>query len=38
VGAVDIAFFVLLARLMRLREVTTVLDTVIHRFAGARDS
>jgi putative peptidoglycan lipid II flippase len=37
-GAVDIAIFVLLARLMRLREVTTVLDTVIHRFSGARGS
>jgi putative peptidoglycan lipid II flippase len=38
VGALDIGIFVLLARAMRLREVTTVLDTVIHRFAGARDS
>ena len=27
-----------LARLLRLREVTTVLDTVLHRFAGPRGS
>jgi len=38
VGAIDVAIFVLLARVMRLREVTTVVDTVVHRFAGARDS
>jgi len=36
--AIDIAVFIVLARLLRLREVTTVLDTVLHRFAGARDS
>ncbi len=37
-SAIDVGIFVALARLLRLREVTTVLDTVIHRFAGARDS
>ena len=37
-GAVDVAVFVLLARLMRLREVTIVVDTVVRRFSGARDS
>ena len=37
-GALDIGIFVVLARMMRLREVTTVLDTVVHRFAGPRGS
>jgi putative peptidoglycan lipid II flippase len=37
-SAVDVGIFVALARILRLHEVTTVLDTVIHRFAGARDS
>jgi putative peptidoglycan lipid II flippase len=38
VGAIDVAIFVVLARALRLREVTTVLDTVVHRFTGARNS
>ena len=38
VVALDVGIFVVLARAMRLREVTTVLDTVVHRFTGARDS
>jgi putative peptidoglycan lipid II flippase len=37
-GTIDLAIFVLLARAMRLREVTTVLDTALSRFAGPRDS
>ena len=37
-AAIDVGIFVVLARLMRLREVTTVLDTVLHRFAGPRGS
>jgi hypothetical protein len=37
-STIDVAIFVALARLLRLSEVTTVLDTVKHRFAGARDS
>ena len=37
-GTVDVAVFVLLARLMRLREVTIVVDTVVQRFSGARHS
>ena len=36
--AIDVGIFVALAQLLRLSEVTTVLDTVKHRFAGARDS
>jgi len=37
-SAVDVGIFLALARVLRLSEVTTVLDTVKHRFAGARDS
>ena len=37
-GAVDVVLFVALARIMHLREVTTVLDTVIRRVRGARAS
>jgi putative peptidoglycan lipid II flippase len=33
-GAVDVAVFVALARVMRIDEVTTVLDTVIRRLPG----
>ena len=35
-GGVDVAVFLVLARALRLREVTTVVDTVVRRFPGAR--
>jgi putative peptidoglycan lipid II flippase len=37
-GVVDVAVFVVLARVMRLREVTDVLDVIVRRLPGARAS
>ena len=37
-GGIDVGLFLLLARVMRIREVTNVLDTVIRRMPGARAS
>jgi len=37
-GGLDLALFLALARAMRIREVTTVLDTVIRRLPGAHSS
>jgi putative peptidoglycan lipid II flippase len=37
-GGVDITVFLLLARAMRLREVTEVIDVVMRRLPGARAS
>ncbi len=37
-GAVDVGLFLFLARVMRLREVTVVLDTVARRLPGGRAS
>ncbi len=37
-GGVDLAIFLLLARLMRIHEVMTVVDTLVRRIPGARSS
>jgi putative peptidoglycan lipid II flippase len=37
-GGVDLAVFLLLARMMRIDEVTEVVDTLIRRIRGARSS
>ncbi|HEY3530819.1 MAG TPA: murein biosynthesis integral membrane protein MurJ [Nocardioides sp.] len=37
-GAIDVGLFVALARVMRIGEVTTLLDPVIRRISGARGS
>jgi putative peptidoglycan lipid II flippase len=37
-GLVDVGLFVALAHLMRIREVTTVLDTIVRRLPGGRSS
>jgi putative peptidoglycan lipid II flippase len=37
-GGIDVALFLVLARVMRITEVTTVLDTLIRRIPGARSS
>ena len=37
-GAIDVGLFVVLARVMRISEVTTVVDTVVRRIPGARAS
>jgi putative peptidoglycan lipid II flippase len=35
-GGIDVVLFLLLARLMRITEVTTVVETLMRRFPGAR--
>ena len=37
-GGIDVAVFLLVARAMRLTEVTTLVDTVVRRMPGARHS
>ncbi len=37
-GGVDLGVFLLLAKLMRISEVTTVVDTLVRRIPGARSS
>jgi hypothetical protein len=37
-GLVDVGLFVALAHLMRIHEVTTVLDTIVRRLPGGRSS
>ena len=37
-GGIDVALFLLLARVMRITEVTTVIDTLVRRIPGARSS
>jgi putative peptidoglycan lipid II flippase len=37
-SGVDVAVFLVLARALRLSEVTTVVDTLVRRFPGARHS
>ena len=37
-GGVDLAIFLLLARVMRIHEVTAVVDTLVRRIPGARSS
>jgi putative peptidoglycan lipid II flippase len=37
-GGIDVALFLVLARVMRITEVTTVIDTLIRRIPGARSS
>jgi putative peptidoglycan lipid II flippase len=37
-GGIDVALFLVLARLMRITEVTTVIDTVVSRIQGPRSS
>jgi putative peptidoglycan lipid II flippase len=37
-GLVDVAVFLVLARAMRLREVTDVIDVIVRRLPGARAS
>jgi hypothetical protein len=37
-SGVDVAVFLVMARAMRLSEVTTVMDTLVRRFPGARHS
>jgi putative peptidoglycan lipid II flippase len=34
IGGLDLVLFIAFARIMRIREVTTVLDTVLHRRRG----
>ena len=37
-GAIDVGVFLLLARAMRISEVTTMVDTLVRRIPGARAS